>query len=321
MSMLTTFLAAVSVAEIVVLVVECVLAVTGAAVILILQNAIKKSRRAGDSGAVVDGVQPKNDDSDVISRNDPDPAVSTPQNDEAKLDATATVVPEVTENVSRSDSVNENKDRTISKEDETAKADELTSAPETNSDSDDSDGKNKENDKEEVPQSARHETHRKSAAEIFAEYEKRSGDTVVNDAQPEVELSDLSGKVSELQTYLNQIKSGSDKRDNSALVRSENSGDKNDFAKQNEGSGDKKTHSDERLSYIDPASPSAKNDAAFTNYSETDKDYLLKHIAKSREQYSSMPRPEHEKVDWDKVKQYNSAILSVGEFGEDTDKK
>ena len=318
MSVLTTFLAAVSVAEIVVLVVECILVVAGAAVIAILQNFIKKSRQARDGGAVAVGVQSVKTASDGISRDNTEPAVSTSQAGDTAFDATATTASEVTENSTCPELAHEKKSGCdVSGEGEAAKADGFVSENGTDSDADGSDGGHKE----ETQPFTKPETPRKSAAEIFAEYETRNGTAVVNDAPQEVDSSDLSGKVSELQAYLNRIKSGSDKRDNFVSAQREVLTDKEDSAGQNEIPSGNISLSAEKLSYIDPASPSGKNDATFANYSETDKDYLLKHIAKSREQYSSTPRPEHEKVDWDKVKQYNSAILSVGEINEDTDKK
>ena len=76
-----------------------------------------------------------------------------------------------------------------------------------------------------------------------------------------------------------------------------------------------------REGYVGMSSGDGTADSAFVNYSDTDKDYLRRHIAESRQKARPAKMPEHEKVDWDKVKQYNSAILSVGEIDDSDDKK
>ena len=72
--------------------------------------------------------------------------------------------------------------------------------------------------------------------------------------------------------------------------------------------------------YISPSENSAPQ-GTFSGYSESDKNALLRHIEDEKKRLSATQMPEHEKVSWDKVKQYNSAILSVGEIDESDDKK
>lgn len=126
----------------------------------------------------------------------------------------------------------------------------------------------------------------------------------------------LAGSVSELQQYLKNLKKENPavslrESDDSALAAGSESGRS---YSQNGGR-------EEKTGYINPSNPAETGEGVFGGYSETDKDYLHRHIAESRKKYAAAPKTEHEKVDWDKVKQYNSAVLSVGDIDEKSEEK
>ena len=76
----------------------------------------------------------------------------------------------------------------------------------------------------------------------------------------------------------------------------------------------------EPAKYIDPANPDRSGDEGFAAYNQTDSAYLKKHIEQERKRHEATAHAEQEKVDWNRVKQYNSAILSMGEIKPDDDK-
>ena len=124
-------------------------------------------------------------------------------------------------------------------------------------------------------------------------------------AEEQRKKAEFDGNVSELQQYLQQVKHSAG---GSGPAYSANTAADTDSDASREG-------------YVGMSSGDGTADSAFVNYSDTDKDYLRRHIAESRQKARPAKMPEHEKVDWDKVKQYNSAILSVGEIDDSDDKK
>lgn len=124
-------------------------------------------------------------------------------------------------------------------------------------------------------------------------------------AEEQRKKAEFDGNVSELQQYLQQVKHSAG---GNGPAYSVNTAADTDSDASREG-------------YVGMSSGDGTADSAFVNYSDTDKDYLRRHIAESRQKARPAKMPEHEKVDWDKVKQYNSAILSVGEIDDSDDKK
>ena len=135
--------------------------------------------------------------------------------------------------------------------------------------------------------------------------ESKQEEETYDSAEEERKKAEFDGNVSELQQYLQQVKHSAG---GSGPTYSVNTAADTDSDASREG-------------YVGMSSGDGTADSAFVNYSDTDKDYLRRHIAESRQKARPAKMPEHEKVDWDKVKQYNSAILSVGEIDDSDDKK
>ena len=141
---------------------------------------------------------------------------------------------------------------------------------------------------------------------MFAKYEEQSSADETPSSGDERAKAEFEGNVSELQRYIKERRSA---------IAPDVSGEEEYAAK-------KQTFDYGAASsgYISPSENSAPQ-GTFSGYSESDKNALLRHIEDEKKRLSATQMPEHEKVSWDKVKQYNSAILSVGEIDESDDKK
>ena len=74
------------------------------------------------------------------------------------------------------------------------------------------------------------------------------------------------------------------------------------------------------LRYVDPANPDKPREENFASYNTDEAALLRRHIEMERKRHEANAKVEQEKVDWNRVKQYNSAILSMGEIKPDDEK-
>ena len=81
------------------------------------------------------------------------------------------------------------------------------------------------------------------------------------------------------------------------------------------------SHAEETpLRYVDPANPDKPREENFASYNIDEAALLHRHIEMERKRHEANAKVEQEKVDWNRVKQYNSAILSMGEIKPDDEK-
>ncbi|MGN1093443.1 MAG: hypothetical protein ACI4SC_00495, partial [Candidatus Neoclostridium sp.] len=74
------------------------------------------------------------------------------------------------------------------------------------------------------------------------------------------------------------------------------------------------SHAEEtQLRYVDPANPDKPREENFASYNVDEAALLHRHIEMERKRHEANAKVEQEKVDWNRVKEYNSAILSMGE--------
>ena len=175
---------------------------------------------------------------------------------------------------------------------------------------------------------------RRSAREIFAAYEKAAGIEPEEPpvSKPDREQIEHEQDVMELKRYMQSLKSGNVSQEEHRRtmgdplpVQPESGTYINPAAPivtSGEPSGDNRAPvCTENMKYIDPANPDKSGDENFTAYNQTDSAYLKKHIEQERKRHEATVHAEQEKVDWNRVKQYNSAILSMGEIKPDDEKK
>ncbi len=174
---------------------------------------------------------------------------------------------------------------------------------------------------------------RRSAREIFAAYEKAAGIEPEEPParQPDREQIEHEQDVMELKRYMQSLKSGNVSQEEHRRtmgdplpVQPESGTYIN--PSQPVQNGDEYVRQDnpvksEPAKYIDPSNPDRGGDESFASYNQTDSAYLKKHIEQERKRHEATAHAEQEKVDWNRVKQYNSAILSMGEIKPDDDKK
>lgn len=175
---------------------------------------------------------------------------------------------------------------------------------------------------------------RRSAREIFAAYEKAAGIEPEEPParQPDREQIEHEQDVMELKRYMQSLKSGNVSQEEHRRTMGDplpvqpESGTYINPSQPVQSNGGEYVRQDnpaksEPARYIDPANPDRGGDESFASYNQTDSAYLKKHIEQERKRHEAAAHAEQEKVDWNRVKQYNSAILSMGEIKPDDDKK
>ena len=175
---------------------------------------------------------------------------------------------------------------------------------------------------------------RRSAREIFAAYEKAAGIEPEEPParQPDREQIEHEQDVMELKRYMQSLKSGNVSQEEHRRTMGDplpvqpESGTYINPSQPVQSNGGEYVRQDnpaksEPARYIDPANPDRGGDESFASYNQTDSAYLKKHIDQERKRHEAAAHAEQEKVDWNRVKQYNSAILSMGEIKPDDDKK
>ena len=75
-----------------------------------------------------------------------------------------------------------------------------------------------------------------------------------------------------------------------------------------------------RLKAFTAANPDKPREENFASYNTDEAALLRRHIEMERKRHEANAKVEQEKVDWNRVKQYNSAILSMGEIKPDDEK-
>lgn len=160
---------------------------------------------------------------------------------------------------------------------------------------------------------------RRSAAEIFAKYEKEAGIEIDAAPAPQPDRHEQASHeqdVLELKRYMQSLKEsgagGYSKPQPQQPVEPEN-----EYVPQMRANSEPENN----MRYIDPANPDKPRDENFASYNQSDSAELRRHIEQERKRHEAIVHAEQEKVDWDKVKQYNSAILSMGEIKPDDDRK
>ena len=174
---------------------------------------------------------------------------------------------------------------------------------------------------------------RRSAREIFAAYEKAAGIQPEEPPvrQPDREQIEHEQDVMELKRYMQSLKSGNVSQEEHRRTMGDplpvqpESGTYINPSQPLQSDGGTYVRPDnsvksEPAKYIDPANPDRSGDEGFAAYNQTDSAYLKKHIEQERKRHEATAHAEQEKVDWNRVKQYNSAILSMGEIKPDDDK-
>ena len=290
MNVFALLLSAVMPAEIAVLIVEAALVVGGGVAVVLLQKAINKAKNAA-SGVPAAETQSENEGTALSEHT----AVSSSEQDEKQSCGEENSLSEPSETDPNDEkSVGESDEETTLLSGEGASEDAEKTEPHVSGDEEKTDG---------APEK---EHYAGRAAAVFAKYEEQSSADETPSSGDERAKAEFEGNVSELQRYIKERRSA---------IAPDVSGEEEYAAK-------KQTFDYGAASsgYISPSENSAPQ-GTFSGYSESDKNALLRHIEDEKKRLSATQMPEHEKVSWDKVKQYNSAILSVGEIDESDDKK